>query len=140
MAKKPRVLCVDDMPENLRIRALLLNTFGCETIAVPDCRTALRAVSDTEVDLVVIDYHLADGETGEDLARDLRIIRPDIPLIMLTGDPRLPNSVYGCVDVVLLKGTSSPKGLLEAIEKLLSDTTLRPRRRMLVSDPTNKTS
>lgn len=134
MPNKPRVLCVDDRVENLRIRTMLLEQFGCETIAVEDHQSALRVVSETQVDLLVIDYHLADGHTGEEIARDVRVMRPDIPLIMLTGDARLPQSACDCVDAVLIKGTTNPGALLDLIEKLVPGAVLRPRRPMLVTE------
>ena len=69
MAKKPTILCVDDLEENLRIRALLLQQFGCETLTAHDHTTAIRIAADNPIDLVLIDYHLANGETGEQDAR-----------------------------------------------------------------------
>jgi hypothetical protein len=58
-------------------------------------------------------------------------MRPDIPLIMLTGDVRLPQSACECVDEVLIKGTSDPGALLDLVEKLTPGAALRPRRRIL---------
>lgn len=137
MSKKPTVLCVDDQASNLQIRIMLLEQFGCEAIGVEDQQSALRLLSDQEkeIDLVVIDYHLANGETGEDLARDARVLRPNLKLIMLTGDNKLPDSVRSCVDAVLIKGTSNPSKLLDLIERLLPGKELRPRRSMLFGDP-----
>ena len=140
MSKKPTILCIDDRPLNLRVRTMLLEQFGCDTIAVHDHHSALRVVSEQEVDLLVIDYHLANGETGEDIARDVRVMRPQIPLIMLTGDVRLPESACQCVDAVLIKGVSNPTALLDLIEKLLPDAEIRPRRDMLFSDGKDKAS
>ena len=135
MPKKPTILCIDDLASNLRVRTALLEQFGCNTIAVADHQSALRTVADEQVDLLVIDYHLANNETGEDIARDVRVMRPEVPLIMLTGDSRLPESAIQSVDAVLIKGTSNPTALLDLIQKLLPDAALRPRRPMLVSDP-----
>jgi CheY-like chemotaxis protein len=125
---RPRILCIDDRTENLRIRTVLLEQFGCDTIAVNDHQSALRVVAETEIDLLVIDYHLAYGETGEEIARDVRAMRPQIPLIMLTGDARLPQSACECVDAVLVKGASSPGALLDTIQRLLPGAVLKPRR------------
>lgn len=137
---KARILCVDDRLENLRIRTMLLEQFGCETISVQDHQSALRALSENDVDLLVIDYHLANGETGEEVARDVRVIRPDIPLVMLTGDSKLPESACDSVDAVLIKGVSNPGALLDIIQHLLPSAEIRPRRPMLVPDPTSKTA
>lgn len=127
MAKKPRILCVDDQVENLRVRAMLLEQFGCEVVQVQDHQSALREVTEDNIDLAVIDYHLARGQTGEEIARDVRVIHPEIPLIMLTGDWKLPDSAAECVDAVLIKGASNPRALLTLIERLIPGTQLRPR-------------
>lgn len=127
MGSKPVILCIDDQTDNLKIRTTLLELFGCTTIAVPDHHSALRAVTEQHVDLLLIDYHLAAGETGEDIARDVRVMRPDLPLIMLTGDTKVPDSARDSVDAVLLKGASDPKTLLDTIEGLLPGAKLRPR-------------
>ncbi len=135
MAKKPKILCVDDQLLNLRVRTALLEQFGCETVAATDHQSALHVVEQTPVDLVVIDYHLANGETGDAIARDVRAIHPGIALVMLTGDHQVPSHVAACVDAILVKGMSNPTALLDLIEKLLPNATLRPRRPMIFSKP-----
>ena len=127
MAKKPKILCVDDQVENLRVRAMLLEQFGCEVVQVQDHQSALRKVSEAGIDLIVIDYHLAQGATGDEIARDVRVMRPELPLVMLTGDSKLPDSASQCVDAVLIKGASNPRALLELIERLIPGTQLKPR-------------
>lgn len=119
---------------------MMLEQFGCDTIAVLDHQSALRAVAENTVDLMLIDYHLAGGETGEQVARDVRVIRPQIPLIMLTGDSSVPPSAAESVDAVLIKGSSDPGALLELIQKLLPESDIRPRRPMLVADPPPKST
>lgn len=138
MSTKPTILCVDDQPSNLQIRAMLLEQFGCSTLMAADHTSALQMVSNNHIDLAVIDYHLADGETGEEIARDLRVICPDLPMIMLTGDSKLPQSVCDSVDEVLIKGASDPRALFDQIQKLLPDAELRPPRVMLIKEPHSK--
>ena len=111
----------------------MLEKFGCETISAHDHRSALHVVAETPVDLIVIDYHLADGETGDAIARDVRVMHPEIPLIMLTGDRHCPDHVYSLVDGVLVKGITHPGELLDLIQKLLPAAELGPRRPMVVS-------
>jgi CheY-like chemotaxis protein len=123
MSRKPKILCVDDKVDNLRIRAMLLERFGCETVIALDHNSALRACIENSIDLAVIDYHLALGETGDMLAHDLRVMYPKLPLIMLTGDPKLPDGVAEAVDAVLIKGQSSPNAFLDIIERLLPEAT-----------------
>lgn len=139
MSKRPKILCVDDQVENLHVRAMLLEQFGCEVVQVQDHPSALREVTEDGIDLIVIDYHLADGATGEDIARDVRVLNPALPQIMLTGDSKLPDSVAKSVDAVLIKGVSNPRALLDLIKKLVPGAQLKPRRPSLL-DPSSKDS
>ena len=139
MPRKPTILCIDDHPDNLRIRIALLEQFGCNAIAVNDHQAALQVIAHQKVDLLIIDYHLANGRNGEEIARDVRVMRPEIPLIMLTGDVFLPRSARDCVDEVLIKGTSNPRALLDLVQKLIPDAAVRPRRAMLFKDRDKRT-
>ena len=125
---KPRILCVDDRSENLLIRKMMLELFGCEVIAVSDVTTALAVLAQDHIDLALIDYHLEEEVDGEQLARAIRESNPKIGLIMLTGDPKIPESARESVDVLLIKGASNPRDLLDAIQELLPEATLRTRR------------
>jgi CheY-like chemotaxis protein len=128
MARKPAILCVDDQVANLSIRMRMLEMFGCETIAAYDHQSALHIVTERPVDLVLIDYHLGNGETGDAIAHDVRVLRPEIPLIMLTGDSHLPDHLAALVDAVLIKGVTNPGALLDLIQELLPKAELRPHR------------
>ena len=132
MSRRPRILCVDDRQESLLVRKMLLEQFGCEVMVVTDAPACLHAATHDEVDLVVIDYHLAEGPKGDELAKDIRAHRPQMPLIMLTGDPAIPETAQASVDAVLIKGTSNPSDLLATIQKLLPNATVRQPR-----DPIN---
>lgn len=135
MSSKPTILCVDDQAANLQIRAMLLEQFGCVALTALNHRSALQVASEYHVDLAVVDYHLANGETGEEVARDLRVMFPRLPMIMLTGDSNLPSSAVQAVDAVIVKGCSNPGNLFEEIQELLPDAELRPRRPLLVKNP-----
>ena len=73
--RKPQVLCVDDLPEHLQLRMEVLRSLGCDAVQAHDHESAMRVVADRDIDLCITDYHLQNGETGEDIARDLRIVR-----------------------------------------------------------------
>lgn len=140
MARKPRVLCVDDRVENLLIRKIMLETYGCEVTAVHDADACLNSLQHGASDLVLIDYHLAGSGNGEDLARTIRKQQPQLPLIMLTGDPQVPSSAKESVDILLIKGDSSPGDLLDAIQKLLPEATIKTRHSTDRSEITPKAS
>lgn len=116
----------------------MLEQFGCEAITAPDGAAALQLLASQSIDLMLIDYHLADGETGEEIAREVRQRWPKVPMIMLTGDSKLPDSAIAAVDEVIIKGTN-PRILLDTIEKLLPEGKLKPRREMLIPEPVKRT-
>ena len=73
---KPKILCVDDRADNLRIRAMLLEQFGCETITAADHRTAMHAMEENKI----------DRETMGRLAKALAFIgNPDDPVVVALG-------------------------------------------------------
>lgn len=127
--KKPRILCLDDQRDNLRIRKLFLEQFGCEVVPVMDAQDCLQIATSEPFDLAILDYHLAGDITGEDVARDLRITVPDLLLMILSGDPNIPQSAYECVDAVFLKGTGTPAELLDVIRGLLPEFDLKSSRK-----------
>lgn len=127
--KKPKILCLDDQRNNLRVRKLFLEQFGCEVVLVEEAQECLLIATREPFDLAILDYHLAEGVTGEDVARDLRITVPNLPLMMLSGDPSIPESAYECVDAVFLKGAGTPAELLEVIRGLLPGCDLKSIRK-----------
>jgi CheY-like chemotaxis protein len=126
--RRPRILCLDDQEANLAVRKFLLQQFGCDVTAVHDAQSCLAAATHNPFDLALLDYHLGNGITGEDVAHDLRVCTPNTVLVILTGDPSIPESARNSVDAVLTKGRTNPEELFLTIESLLPDCTLKPRR------------
>ncbi len=127
--KKPRILCLDDEPENLQLRLTFLEQFGCEVTMVTDAHACLHAATRESFDLVLLDYHLGGEMTGEDVAHDLRSREVRMPLVIWTGDPTIPESAKRSVDAILSKGNSSPTELLDVIQNLLPGFALIPPRK-----------
>ena len=81
-----KVLFVDDAELNVILGECVLKQIGCEALCLTDSRDALevfRAVPE-RFDLVITDQTMP-YLTGVDLAKKILEIRPDIPIIMLTG-------------------------------------------------------
>ncbi len=132
--RRPRILCLDDQRDHLHLRKVFLEQFGCEVLTVEDAQECLQIAAREPLDLAILDYHLAGELTGEDVARDLRVMVPDLPLMMLSGDPKIPESAKECVDAVFLKGAGSPGELIELIRGLLPDCDLKPHRKPMTRD------
>ncbi len=115
----PRILCVDDRVSSLEIRQALLTAAGYEVLIASDPPSALAIAGKVEVDLVILDFNFPGQMSGEELAHKLRAANANLPLIMLSGVPDLPESAAASVDVLLMKGAGRPTDLLQAIAKLV---------------------
>jgi two-component system cell cycle sensor histidine kinase/response regulator CckA len=83
---KPCVLTVDDEPELVALLSRALEKFGLTAVAHSSSLAALEAFrTDPErFDLVVTDNTMP-YLTGLELAASIRAIRPDLPILMVTG-------------------------------------------------------
>ena len=84
MPEQLRVLIVDDEEELLSTLLERLEIRGVETVGVMTGQDALNEVEQTEFDVVVLDVKLK-GEDGVDVMKRIQGIRPELPVILLTG-------------------------------------------------------
>lgn len=83
-----RVLLVEDDQAVRNATRMLLKSEGYQVIAVSSMEEALHQIAgDPQMDLLVTDYHLQDGETGIDVIAALRtaLNRP-LKAVLMTGD------------------------------------------------------
>ena len=115
--KKALILCVDDEENALLLRKLILERAGYEVMTAVSGKQAIEIVSSHPVDLVLSD-HLMPGITGTELARDVKAIRPGLPVILLSGVNEIPSDAASA-DLFLSK-LEGPARLCENIAILLS--------------------
>jgi two-component system, sensor histidine kinase len=90
------VLVVDNEPAILAGMQAVLEGWGCQVITAPDSIRALAAARGRPVDLLLADYHLADGVTGDTVVEQLRhACGRAIPAAIITADrtPELKESL-----------------------------------------------
>jgi CheY-like chemotaxis protein len=84
-----RILCIDNEPKILEGMRLLIEGWGCNTQAV-DALSAVQALSIRQPpDLVIADYHLADGTGIEAILHLRQHFGVDIPSLLVTADRTL---------------------------------------------------
>jgi len=83
--------------------------------AFADGESFLEALPALAPDLVVLDFDLP-GRDGLDIARQVRTRYPDLPLLMISGDPPARNTL---VDAILTKPCTI-RQLSEAVTTLLA--------------------
>ena len=81
---KQRILVVDDEPQIRDMLSEYFGSHGFETAVAGDSETALSAVHDGNVDVVVLDIGLSE-EDGLKVLERLKADHPDVRVIMLTG-------------------------------------------------------
>jgi CheY-like chemotaxis protein len=87
------VLLVDDDPMVMSGTSAMLQDLGHRVVTAPSAAVALDLMrADTPVDLVITD-HAMPGMTGTDLAKHIREMRPDMPIILATGYAEVPSNL-----------------------------------------------
>lgn len=114
-----RILLVDDDPDQLEIRKLLLEARGHEVRTADSAPLAIEVFSERNPDLLVMDLRLPRVEDGRRLIRDVRSRSSSVRIIVLSGLAsdlsQLPEA--GLVDDVLSKPFHSGK-FLELVSKV----------------------
>jgi CheY-like chemotaxis protein len=113
-----KLLCVDDDPEMLRVRKLLLESEGYSVLTATSGEQALKLLSGTHIDLVLLDY-LMPGMNGDQLAEAIYNQFPRLRKIAVSGVEELPEHLLNNVDANVPKG-ADPEMLLSAIARLCS--------------------
>ena len=114
------ILCVDDIPESLSIRKLMLEIAGYRVLTSTSPSEGIKVLESETVDLVVMDYRFP-GNTNDGgwLAHEIREHWSGVKTIMLSGYPEIPKKVIDSVDCFCLKG-GEPGELTRAISSLLN--------------------
>lgn len=86
----PRVLLVDDEPNIRWTMAEFLKRGGYEAAVAADFEGAISILERDPVDVAVIDIVLP-GRSGIELLREVRRRSPNVPVIMITGEPNPSN-------------------------------------------------
>ncbi len=102
-----KVLCIDDNPSGLRIRALLLQAFGYSVDTAETGDAALHQFRHNRYDVVVTDYFLGET-TGTGLAREMKQMRTEVPVVLLSGIVEPPSGME-YVDAFLEKSEPPTK-------------------------------
>ncbi len=100
------VLVIDNEPAILAGMQAVLEGWGCQVLTAPDSDKALAAASHGPVDLLLADYHLADGDTGDAVVERVRhACGRAIPAAILTADrtPELKDSLSAAGLTILNK-------------------------------------
>lgn len=90
--KLKKVLIVDDEEKLRNLLSRIITYEGFEVYQAGDCRTALKKMAEHDIDVVLCDVRLPDGD-GVEFAGELKGKYPLSEIILLTAYGNIPDSV-----------------------------------------------
>ena len=112
------ILCVDDEPSIVTLLGVILERAGYRVLTALHGADAIKLFLQETIDAVILDY-LMPGINGATVAAQIRKIRNDVPIILLSACLTIPEEDLTLFQRFLSKGVS-PAALLAAIEELVS--------------------
>jgi CheY-like chemotaxis protein len=113
------LLCIDDNEDVLECEKQFLESFGYTVLTAPSGGKGLELASIHPVDVVIVDFFMPEMD-GLDVAMEMRRLRPQAPIIMLSGAVEVPKQVLQCVDAFIAKDHLASQ-LLPAIAQFSSE-------------------
>lgn len=119
MADKPKtVLCIDDEEPGLEVRKILLESAGHRVLTAKSGNEGIKVFQSEPVDAVILDYWMS-GMNGVAVARQLKKINPNVPIVILSAYGTLLDEALGVADLWIRKGEEDPQFLLAKLAELL---------------------
>jgi two-component system cell cycle sensor histidine kinase/response regulator CckA len=113
---------VDDEPTSLLVRSRVLEKAGYDVVPANSAEAALGILTLQSVDLVLTDL-LMPGMNGAELAREVKIRNPRLPVILFSGVNEEPADKSN-IDLFLSK-LEGPVSLCEKVAEILKNTVAR---------------
>jgi CheY-like chemotaxis protein len=105
MENRTTVFYVDDNPKSSRLLASVLEECGFRVITKNDPTEALALCKRTYFDLALLDFEMP-AMSGSELARGIKYLVPDVPVVLLSARATLPSTELAFVDAHFGFGTS----------------------------------
>jgi DNA-binding response OmpR family regulator len=120
---RPKVLSIDDNLSLNSMRQMVLAVSGFDCDLAGTAEQALAKVLTCHYDAILLDYYLP-GTTGLQVASTIKTLRPEVPIIVVTGEELHERSA--AVHSYLIKG-EGPEVLLSKLKSVVHLNGLNPR-------------
>jgi CheY-like chemotaxis protein len=114
------LLCIDDEPNILTLRKLVLQSAGYEVLVADNGQDGISLFQSNIVHGVVLDYVMPEMDGGQ-VASALRRIESSIPIILVSACVSIPKRVLRLVDAFVQKA-DGPDVLLKTLSRQLQFT------------------
>jgi CheY-like chemotaxis protein len=113
------ILCIDDDDGVLSYHRALLERRGYEVLTAASARRGLQIVEVCVIAAVIVDYHMPEM-TGDEVAAEIKRLRPQVPIVMVSSDVEIPEQVLNVVDAFVSKDEASSR-LLPVIAQICGE-------------------
>src|SRR5271168_3778195 len=96
------ILCIDDDNGMLEYQKALLERRGYAVLTASSARQGLQIAADSGVAAVIVDYHMPEIN-GHEVALEIKRLRPDTPIVMVSSEEKIPRHVMDVVDAFVPK-------------------------------------
>ena len=96
------LLCIDDNEDLLECERSFLESFGYSVLTAKSGGKGLELASKHWVDVVILDYFMPEMN-GQEVAIEMRRLRPEAAIIMLSGAADVPEQALRWVDAFIAK-------------------------------------
>jgi CheY-like chemotaxis protein len=117
MLSQGTVFYVDDNQKARRLLASVMRSCGFEVISLSDPMDALWQAKTSSFDLALLDYQMPQLSGGE-LARKIKCLKPNVPVVLISGFSVLPAMELLFVDAHVGRGATLDE-LLQTIRLLI---------------------
>lgn len=119
----PKILVIDDEESIRNYFHKLLGRLECEVISAGDSDHGLELAADPDVKLIISDYYLPGSMQKSELVKALRTLRPEIPVMVITGYADM-DTISECERLGVQDVLTKPFELsfvLKVVEKVLGE-------------------
>jgi two-component system cell cycle sensor histidine kinase/response regulator CckA len=110
------LLCIDDDEEVLECEKTFLESFGYTVLTAASGVKGLELASRCSVDVEIVDYFMPEMN-GQEVAKEMRRLKPQAPIIMLSAAVDVPEQALRLVDAFVDKDVLASQ-LLPTIAQL----------------------
>jgi CheY-like chemotaxis protein len=96
------ILCIDDNDGVLEYQKALLEKRGYAVLTASSARQGLQIAADRGVAAVIVDYHMPELN-GHEVALEIKRLKPNTPIVMVSSDEEIPSDVLEVVDAFVPK-------------------------------------
>jgi len=113
------ILCIDDDASMLGYQRALLERRGFEVLTTASARQGLQIALARAVAAVIVDYQMPEMN-GREVAIEIKRLRPQLPIVMVSSEPEIPEHALSVVDAFVPKD-EAPSRLLPVITRICGE-------------------